>query len=114
MVWQVFIRGHSFDLALLSEQFQAGPNRIVNDGEEHWLESDAFRELSSAEQVDVAATPILQRMNGVARLVDPSYRSVESVGRLQDGSGTYAVFQADTVELRSRVTGIVTVHAGDE
>jgi len=102
VTWRAFLKGHSFDLELLVEQFDRGRARVMRSGDEFWLASPSFDELPDASAVQTAARKLLGEVNGAAKLIDGSFRAVELQDRFSDGTGGHVLLAGGTAEARSR------------
>jgi len=110
VTWRAFLKGHSFDLELLVEQFDRGRARVMRSGDEFWLASPSFDQLPDASAVQTVARKLLGEVNGAAKLIDGSFRVVELQDRFSDGTGVHAVLASGTAEARSRMnTGTVVI-----
>jgi len=103
VTWRAFLKGHSFDLELLVEQFDRGRARVMRSGDEFWLASPSFDELPDVSAVQTAASRLLGEVNGAAKLIDGSFRAVELQDRFSDGTGVHVVLAGGTAEARSRM-----------
>jgi len=103
VTWRAFLKGHSFDLELLVEQFDRGRAQVMRSGDEFWLASPSFDELPDASAVQTSASRLLGEVNGAAKLMDGSFRAVELQDRFSDGTGVHVVLAGGTAEARSRM-----------
>ncbi len=103
VTWRAFLKGHSFDLELLVEQFDRGRARVMRSGDEFWLASPSFDELPDVSAVQTSASRLLGEVNGAAKLIDGSFRAVELQDRFSDGTGVHVVLASGTAEARSRM-----------
>ncbi len=70
---------------------------------------------ADASDLHEAAQRLLRYVNGVARVLDPSYRPVALAGRYEDGSGhNTQLVVVDTVETRCQVGAVTVLVDGDD
>jgi hypothetical protein len=74
--WRVRLKGESQDLADLAALFTSPTLRVVQEGEEFFLESASFEPLDDSATVHSEAQRIMPRLNGAARLRERSFRNV--------------------------------------
>ena len=77
------------------------------------MESTDFEGLSEAGDVQRLALSMLQELNGAAKLIDGSYRSVELTNGFRDGDRPRIILASAHIEFRSRVTATGEVHRSD-
>ena len=113
MSWRAYLEGHPFDLDLLVEQFDRGQVVVRRDGDQCWIESPDFEALTEPGEVQRVSRNLVNAMNGVAALVDASFRRVELTDRFSDGTGSTFVLLSAAIEARSRVTAVAEVRGPD-
>jgi hypothetical protein len=113
MSWRAYLKGHPFDLDLLAEQFDRGQVVVRRDGDQGWMESPEFRDLTEPGDVQRVSGNLLSEMNGAAALVDASYRRVELTDQFSDGSGSNFVLLSGAFEARIRLTAEAEVRGVD-
>lgn len=102
--------GHKFDLERLAELFSHGDPKVVKADEGFFLEATALDGLLyEASRMREAATVILARFNGVARLRDASFRPVRLLNRYVNdaGSGNTMIDVGDEARVRDTATVVV-------
>jgi hypothetical protein len=105
------LRGDSFDLSILAELFPSpnDPAVGVDDGG-YYLTSAALGDdlVTDGGAMHAAAASLLRQVNGAARLMSGSFRTVELAGHFTDGSGRqHAVALAGCAEARAHVSAVV-------
>ncbi|MEU1027976.1 hypothetical protein [Streptomyces mirabilis] len=112
------LEGHTFDLDALVELFCEGDPKVGQEEDGYYLSSSELDDLiGDGGQLLSTATRLLQRVTGVARILDSSFRPVSLPGTFidDDGTGTgrrHHVVQASTVEVRFKAYA-VGVMVGD-
>lgn len=112
MSWKARLKGDSFDLDTLTDLFSEGDPTIAADEEGYFLQSSTLDGLTEATAVKERADELLDNVNGVARVLDPSYRNVELDGKFDSDSGRSVVIEIGTATARARV-GAVVVQTGE-
>lgn len=113
------LEGHAFDLDALVELFRVGEPKVGKEDDGYYLtSSDLDGLMDDGGRLFEAATRLLQRVTGVARMLDSSFRPVTLPGTFveDDGTGTgrrHHVVQADTAVARSKACAVI-VSTGDE
>ncbi|MEO8423313.1 MAG: hypothetical protein ABI595_05285 [Actinomycetota bacterium] len=115
--WQVEISGHRFDLEELPGWFTDPSFRVVEDAGAFFMEAAELEELEQSVDVHATAGPLVQRINGLARLRSSSFRAVElgaAIRELDDRGEQrrHAVVAVGTVEARAKVNAVL-VKVGD-
>ncbi len=115
MLIKARLKGHEFDLITLAELFREGDPAVAADDEGYYLSFTAPDELfHDGGGLYDAASVLLRRVNGVARMLSSDFRPVGLTGRFDDEAGRQAaVVLADSVETRTRVNH-VTLSVGGE
>jgi len=113
MLIKARLKGHEFDLLTLAELFREGDPAVATDHEGYYLSftaSDGL--LDDGARLSDAASVLLRRCNGVARMLSSEFRPVGLTGRFSDETGRqHQVVLADTAEVRARANP-VTVSMG--
>jgi hypothetical protein len=114
MRWKLGLNGDDFDLSYLAGMFTDDP-RVERDGDDWFLTTSKCDQAQSASEAHGAGRPILEQMNGIARLSDRRHKSVSLSGRIVDTTDEsgHAVVLAGTINLRSRVSMAVVVADGE-
>lgn len=113
MSWEARLRGHSFDLDTLTDLFCVGEPTVGADGERHYLRSSTFDGLTDVSAVKERAVELLDYMNGIARVLDPSYRTVELTGAFDSEDGRAVVIGAAAARIRTRAQAAGVVVGGE-
>ncbi|NEB01227.1 hypothetical protein [Streptomyces sp. SID13726] len=107
------LEGHTFDLDALVELFREGDPRVSKEEGGYYLNSAELGGLmDNGGRLFEAATNLLQRVTGVARVLDSSFRPVSLPGIFVEDDGTgnrrrHHIVQADTAVVRSKAYGVV-------
>jgi len=102
--------GHSFDLDTVAGLFQDGEPSVCNAEGDYYLQSSEFDDLDAAADVKARAEILLVRVNGIGRVLDPSYRPVELTGRFitpDGGSAVVLAVVAAEARIRAQSVGLV-------
>ncbi|MGW6962386.1 hypothetical protein [Streptomyces chartreusis] len=110
------LEGHTFDLDALIELFREGDPKVSKEEDGYYLSSSQLDGLmDDGGRLFEAATRLLQKVTGVARVLDSSFRPVSLTGTFMEDGGTgtgrrHHVVQADTAEARFKAyaAGVVT------
>lgn len=113
MTVKAWLRGHDFDLQDLADLFPTGDTRVVRDGDGYYLTSIEIDHAPEGVPFYEIAQVVLQRVNGLGRAKNPSFRPVTVSGRYQDEDQTHHVVSADSIEVRSRVSAVAVVMNSD-
>jgi hypothetical protein len=89
VTWRGRLDGEPMDLITLAETFPDGDPEVLELDGAHWLSSNAFVGVGDdADRIDFEkAKALLQRMNGVTRVIDGSYNPVSLTGIFEDTQG---------------------------
>jgi hypothetical protein len=112
--WLVRLKGHEFDLEELCDHFTSADRNVKKEEDGYYyLRSSDFDQMSEPDAVSERAQDLMERINGAAKLLSGvSYRPVEFdvVIRVDDdGKRHHHMTLSSTIEMRSRVTGKLTV-----
>ena len=104
---KALLAGHEFDLQDMTELFPSGDPSVTKDDEGYWLSSASLEpHCDDAVSLDGAASALLERVVGTARLARPGIRPVTLVHRYSverpDGGKQHTIVQAETIEVRAR------------
>lgn len=113
MSWKARLRGHSFDLDTLTDMFREGEPTVGADDDCHYLRSSTFDGLTDVSAVKERAVELLDYMNGIARVLDPSYRNVELTGAFDGEDGRAVVIGAASASARTRAQAVGVVVGGE-
>ncbi|WP_328365564.1 hypothetical protein OG800_35495 [Streptomyces sp. NBC_00445] len=114
------LEGHSFDLDALVELFREGDPKVSKEVDGYYLSSSELDGLiDDGGQLLSTATRLLQRVTGVARILDSSFRPVSLSGTFVEVDGTGAekrhhVAQAGTAEERSKAYAVVVSTSNEQ
>jgi hypothetical protein len=116
MLIKARLKGHEFDLLTLAELFREGDPAIVADDEGYFLSFTAPDGLlDDGSRLYDAASVLLRRVNGVARMLSDEIRPVGLTGRFSDETGRqHAVVLADSAEVRGSAFDAVVTADGEE
>ncbi|MFJ3777548.1 hypothetical protein ACIPX0_38240 [Streptomyces sp. NPDC090075] len=120
MVIKAKLEGHTFDLDALVELFRSGDPKVSKEDDGYYLGSSELDGLmDDGGQLVAAATRLLQKVTGVARILDSSFRPVSLPGTFVEDNGDgggrrHHVVLAATAEARSKVHGVVIVTGGGQ
>src|SRR5687768_11504593 len=115
--WLVRLEGDHVDLAHLACR-RLSTEWEVREMEGHYhLMSSAFKSISGAEEVRSEATGLVEGINGLTMLSEPSYRAVK-VGHIlrlhSDGRQDAFVFVSNTLTLRARALTVAVSVSGEQ
>lgn len=114
MGWQARLRGHAFDLETLTRLFREGEPTVGRDEDGFYLKSSQFGRSDAAEVHKLAAELVLL-VNGVARVLAPSYRQIELAGQYVNDEGQHSVIiEPASIEVRSHVSSPTLVVDGHQ
>lgn len=119
MVIKAKLEGHVFDLDALVELFREGDPTVSKEGDDYYLSSAELEGLIDDKgQLVEAATRLLQKVMGVARILDSSFRPVTLPGTFvedtDDGeSRHHHVVVADMAIVLSRAHAAIVATSGD-
>lgn len=104
MLIKARLKGQEFDLITLAELFREGEPAVSSDAEGYYLSFNESEELfRDGGQLHAAASVLLRRANGVARLNHPEFQPVSLTGRFSDEGGhQHHVVLADTATVRGQ------------
>ncbi|MGW2851493.1 hypothetical protein ACWDAZ_05460 [Streptomyces sp. NPDC001215] len=115
MTVKAALEGHPLDLDALMELFHDGDPKVSKEEDGYYLSSAELEGLiHDGSRLMEVASRLLQRVTGVARILDSSFRPVSLSGTfvVDDGTGTgrrHHFVLADTVVIRAKV-----VSTGDD
>lgn len=118
---KAWLEGDGIDLRALTRLLSDGDVRVLHnaDDDAYYLTAPEIDTPSPTDnpsetgQFDKAAEALLRRINGVARVRDPSYRPVKLSGRYTDRDGTDKHVADITLELRLELS-MTTVLTGPD
>jgi hypothetical protein len=100
VIVKAYLDGHHTDLETLAELFPAGETRVGRDDDGFYLTAaDIENRRAGVPCYDVAPV-VLQRVNGLARVMRSGYRPVRLSGRYQEGERRLQVVHAGCSEIR--------------
>jgi hypothetical protein len=68
-----------WDLDLLIEHFRSRECAVTKDADgKHYLTSDNFRDIQNYKEVIAVARPLMEHMNGVAKIIAPWFHPINS------------------------------------
>ena len=103
VIVKAWLDGHEMDLETLAELLPAGDTRVVHDGEGYYLTSTGIDDCPAGVPFYEVAPAVLERLNGLGRVMNAGYRPVRLSGRYQEGDQRHQVVQAGCAEARVRV-----------
>ncbi|NUV64874.1 hypothetical protein [Streptomyces sp. CAI-85] len=112
------LEGHPFDLDALMELFRDGDPKVSKEKDGYYLSSAELEGLmGDGGRLIEVANRLLQRVTGVARILDSSFRPVSLPGTFveDDGAGNgrrHHIVQAETVEARFNAKAVAVVMDG--
>lgn len=104
---RALLAGQEFDLQDLTELFPSGDLTVTKDEKGYWLSSVSLEpHREDAVALDVAASDLLERVVGAARLARPGIRPVTLVHRYSvehpDRVKHHTIVQAENIAVRAR------------
>jgi hypothetical protein len=99
---KAWLDGHQYDLEDLAQLLPTGDTRVVKEGDEYYLESLSIDNQPEHVPFYTAAQPVLQQVNGLARIMIDGFRPVRLTGRYTDGDQRHVVVSADVAEARAK------------
>lgn len=115
--WVIQLEGHAYDLETLAAALKGGRMRVRRCDDSSWaLGSDAFRDLTDASEVRARSEDLIQRLNGLGPLADPSFRPLKAghVYRLwPDGRRDAFVVVSEAIGVRDRVMAVGVSNGGE-
>jgi hypothetical protein len=115
VTWKAYVQGDSIDLDILLQLFPGGTGDIAVNRTDRgeYFETARLDPYTDGGELHREAARVLRDLNGLARILDGSYRPVILVGRYEDERRhEVQVVAVDTIEVRSQV-GTVTVTGGE-
>lgn len=107
------LEGHVFDLDALVELFREGEPKVSKEDDGYYLSSSELDGLmGDGGRLVEAATRLLQRVAGIARILDSSFRTVSLPGTFIEDNGNggarrHHVVAADTAVIRSKAYAVI-------
>lgn len=105
--------GHEFDLQDLADRLASGDTRVVKDDAGYYLTSTHIDHSPDGKTFYEAAQELLPKINGLGRVHNASFRSVQLSGKYEEGDHRHTVVQAGVAEVRARVYGALAVTDGN-
>lgn len=115
--WFVQLVGHPFDLEDLPYWLADGEPTVLREDDAWFLVARAFERMTDANDVRRAAEEYLPLLNGLGRLQDQSFRTIDLGDmhrRGSDGRRTATVVLLSGVECRSKAGRLTVVRDGVE
>jgi hypothetical protein len=110
---KVWLEGHQFDLEALAELLPTGDIRVEADGNGgFYLTANEIDNSPAGVPFYEVAPVVLQRINGLARARNASYRPVSLSGRYQEGDIRHQVVRVGTAECREQAMPIIPLING--
>lgn len=111
MAVKAWLEGRSIDMETLARLFPEGKDPHVGaDDAGYYLTSSAFERLHDGEQLHGAATTLLTRVNGVARVLAPGFRPIGLTESFYDDIGRRHTVVLASVAEASVSVGIKVVN----
>lgn len=113
MVVKARLDGHSIDLDTVERLFGNGDPLVGRDGQGYYLASPSLDPVfQDGGRLTAAASELLRRVNGAARVLDSSFQPVRLVGNYSNGDHAHHVVVADTAYARAQAMPIAVVVNG--
>jgi hypothetical protein len=100
VIVKAWLDGHHIDLETLADLLPAGDTRVVRDGDGYYLTAAEIDGRPAGVPFYEVAPVVLQRVNGLARVMSAGYRPVRLSGRYQEGERRHQVVHAGCAEIR--------------
>lgn len=110
---KMWLEGHQFDLEALAELLPTGDIRVETDGNGgFYLTANEIDNRPAGIPFYEVAPVVLQRINGLARARNASYRPVWLSDRYQEGDIRHQVVRVGTAECREQAMPIIPLING--
>jgi hypothetical protein len=113
VIVKAWLDGHSIDLETLAGLLPAGDTRVVRDGDGFYLTGDEIDNRAAGVPFYEVAPVVLQRVNGLARVMRSGYRPVRLSGRYQEGDRRHQVVQAGCAKIRVQAMPVTILINGE-
>jgi hypothetical protein len=102
--WSAMLKGESFDLQGLTQQFRSPELRVTCESDGWFLHAAEFTDAKDANEVRDLSLELIKRLNGVAKLFHPNFRAVAFGGSIDfhDGEQRHVYLFPTLDEGRSR------------
>jgi hypothetical protein len=113
MTIKAWLEGDLFDLQDLADLLPSGDVRVVREGDAFYLTAPEIDDPPEEVKFYDAAACVLDRINGLGRVKNPSFRPVTLSGRYGEGESQHLVVTPSPAEIRIRTTATVTLTKAD-
>jgi hypothetical protein len=113
MTMKAWLTGHEFDLSDLGELLPSGDVRVEREGDEYYLTSPEIDNPPEGMAFYDVAQQRTTKVNGLARVRNPSFQPVALSDKHSDGEGQHVVVRAARLESRARLTATASVTRPD-
>jgi hypothetical protein len=101
VIVKAWLDGDDIDLEALADLLPAGDIRVGRDGDGFYLTAVEIDNRPAGVPFYEAAPAVLQRVNGLGRVMNTSYRPVQLSGQYQEGDRRHLVVHAPCAEARA-------------
>ena len=108
--WRAYLTGDPTDLARLRRELSTGAVTVAEDDSGIYLQADEFEVCADADEVRVAADPLVVLLNGMASLSFGGYRRVGLSGTIAREESNY-LFMEDSFRLSDELSVVRVVAA---
>jgi hypothetical protein len=102
VIVKAWLDGDRIDLDTLAEVLPAGDTWVACDDDGFYLTAAEIDNRPAGVRFYEVAPVVLQRVNGLARVLSSGYRPVRLNGRYQEGDRRHPVVQAGCAEARAQ------------
>jgi hypothetical protein len=114
MTIKAWLKGHDFDLQDLVDILPSGDVRVIREGDEYYLTSADIDHPPEGTAFHDIAEQLVTRINGLARVKDPSLQPVALSDKYSDGEGQHILIRPAPFQSRVRSgTPTITVTRPD-
>ena len=113
VIVKAWLEGHHIDLETLADVIPAGDTRVVRDDDGYYLTAAEIDDRPAGVPFYEVAPVVLQRVNGLARVMNTGYRPVRLSGRYQEGERRHQVVHAGCAEVRVQAMPVTILINGE-